>query len=259
MFKNSTILAVIILSIAIILSANTLSSSTVSIKNTGISSNTQDGYTNAISVSGDGSAVVDPDQVTLTVSIQKDGRVSSEIQSYINSKVTDVLQILNKYNIDEKNTKTASLSISPRYSYVDRKRIFDGYTGTQSLTVKIDYDITKQTNDAEKIIDEIVLLEDVLISNVSFALKDKTFAADLAREQAYKSAEQKAKQLADLSGVKLGKPISITDLSKQYNAVNYNETRAFAYGEDSAGYTPTQLQGGSLEFNSSLSVVYEIL
>jgi uncharacterized protein YggE len=93
-----------------------------------------------------------------------------------------------------------------------------------------------------------------IINSISFTLDEPEDYYEDARKDAMEDAEDKAQQLADLSGVKLGAPISITETTSYYNDDVYYDGR---YNEAIA--TPAAaISIGELEVTLSVAVVYNI-
>ena len=97
------------------------------------------------------------------------------------------------------------------------------------------------------------------MGNVSFDLNDstKTEKMNEARVLAVKDAENKAKGLADASGISLGKIINISE--SQLNSIrNYAvPTMAVGAGLDKA-VTQPDIQPGSTDLDVTVSLSFEV-
>ena len=92
------------------------------------------------------------------------------------------------------------------------------------------------------------------INSISFTVDDpKPFYAE-AREKAMKDAQAKAEQLADLGGVNLGKPTSISEGNGYYPVPRM-------YFDEAGGMAsapPTPISMGEMEISLTVHVVYAI-
>jgi uncharacterized protein YggE len=89
------------------------------------------------------------------------------------------------------------------------------------------------------------------VNSIQFALNDPTTSIDKAREIAMADANDIATQLAKLAGVKLGKPISISESSS---------TPPYpVYAKDAAGSaSSTPISAGTLDITLDVQVLYAI-
>lgn len=219
---------------------------------------TQDGMlTNSINVSGDGTSVTVPDLVIMSFTVQERDFSTKEAMRRTNEKMARVLEIVSANDVKEDKIKTTQLSITPRYDWTSEGSIFRGYDASQTLSVTMSY--SKEDVKPTIVLDEVSSIQGLRIDSVSFDFENKKKLAEEARELAYKSAYEKASQLAKLSGVNLGKPISIVDQSSQFNKSNMMDVASTyrAVGLESSA-PDTQIMAGELEHKISLQVVFAI-
>lgn len=117
-----------------------------------------------------------------------------------------IISLAKGLNIDAKDIQTTNLSINPEYDYNNGTQTIKGYRANHSLTLKI-----RKLDTVDAIIPKISFDNDIQISSMRYDIDDKTGFYSQARKLAYEKAEQKAKELASLAGVTLGKVISISD------------------------------------------------
>ena len=255
---DNKFLYALVIALGLIGGAYVLSNSHLNITTTQTSVGQDGSITNAISVTGDGTSVTEPDLVTLTVNITEKDFSTKQAMQKTNGKISQVMAIAKKYGVDDKKIKTTQLSIRPVYEWENDRSVFKGYEASQSLGIESKYD--KNSQNVSNILDEVASIDKVQIYGINFGFEDKKALAEQARELAYKSAEQKAMQLAKLSGVKLGKPISITDMSNQYNTTVSSDNFAKTMSIETFGASAptTQISGGELEHKVNISVVFAI-
>lgn len=254
--KNLYIFGVMIM-LSMLIGSYLLANASWSIRTTDTSVSKDGMLTNSINVSGDGTAIATPDLVTMSFTIEERDFSTKNAMKKANDKITQVLALVKKYGVKEEKVKTTQLSIQPRYEWTDERYLFKGYDAIQSLSVEMNY--SKDDVNAPSVLDETSSIEGVRINGITFDVQNKKVLAEEARELAFQSAKEKAEQLAKLSGITLGKPISITDMSAQYNetvAPMAMEAKAFDMLGSSA--PSTVLRGGELDHKISLQVVFAI-
>ena len=110
-------------------------------------------------------------------------------------------------------------------------------------------------DDASKVIDDAVSAggNNVVVQSIAFSIEDPTKLREAAREEAMKDVRARATQLARLSGVNLGGPISISEGSAVTPVTYLSAPRTGGAAEAS-----TPIQPGDLEIAVNVSVLYEI-
>lgn len=259
MENNKHLQSVIIISIAIILSAILISRTGIYIKNTGgVESNGK--ISNTISVSGDGKISAKPDMVQLNIGFQEKAYTSKEALLKINDKINSALKILKDNGISDSDITTSNLNIYTEYDYTTPSRRVIGQQASESLEVKIKKIDDKATK-AVKIIDELSTIDNIQMNGIYFDIEDKTALFSKAREMAFSKAEQKAQELAKFSKVKLGKPVSISDstydIAPVYRYSNVANFKTAAVSMDSAG-GGASIASGEMDITANLSILWGI-
>ncbi len=172
-------------------------------------------YPETFSVTGEGKASIAPDIATVDLGIITEGNIIDVIVEKNTNNMNAVLADIKTLGIAEKDIKTKSYSLQPRYDWTQTgKRIPQGYSLTQTIEVKI--------RDFAKIgkVLEIASTKDVNnIGDLQFAIDDLEKAKSIAREKAIINAKEKANLIAKQTGLKLKKIINI-----------YEDTGCGSYG-----------------------------
>ena len=92
------------------------------------------------------------------------------------------------------------------------------------------------------------------VNNVSFAVDEPEQFFDEAREKAVTDARERAEQLADLAGVELGDPLSISE-SRGGGPTPFPE---LAFADSGRGGSATPIAPGEGEITLSVSVLYAV-
>lgn len=227
------------------------------IKNIGTAT-TQDGkLTNTINVTGDGLVFAKPDMVTIQTSISQTKSTSREALETVNQKISQIQDILTNSGISKDDIQTTNLSIYTEYDWSGNLRKVLGQTASQSLTFDVK-NIDDKATKVSEIIDKIANVDDVTINSVDFGILNKETILSKARELAFDKAKQKAEELAKLGGVRLLKPVSITDSSfdtKQTDLINY-KSDSLALG--ASPISATNISTGQLQISLQVAVVFGI-
>ena len=249
----------VVVSIAIILSAMIISRTGIYIKNTGgVESNGK--ISNTISVTGDGKVSAKPDMVQLNIGFQEKASTSKDALAKVNTKIDSALKILKDNGIPDSDITTSNLNVYTEYDYNSGSRRVIGQQASENLEVKIKK-IDAKASKAVKIIDELSTIDNLQMNSIYFDIEDKTDLFSKAREMAFNKAEQKAKELAKLSKVKLDKPVSITDSTydvtpiARYSNVAQFKTAAVAIDSAAGG---SQISSGEMDISANLSILWGI-
>ncbi len=205
-----------------------------------------------ISVSGQGKVTAVPDIATLRLGIEAEEASVAEAQSRAAEAMDRVMTALTKNGVAKKDIQTQYFSIRrvTKWDRVMEEETVIGYRVTNIVTAKI-RDIDK----AGSIIDAVAEAGGDLtrIDSISFSVDDPSAYYEEARQKAMTEAKAKARQLAELAGVTLGKPTYISE-SMQIPYPKMMMERA-VMAEAAA---PTPISPGEMEISLSVQVVYAI-
>lgn len=198
-------------------------------------------------VSGEGKVVVVPDEATLQLGVTDQGRNLKTVQQSINMKMEQVGKSLKGMGIDEADIKTTGYNV---YSDYQEEGL---YRAQASLSVKI--------RDLDKVSEALDLVGTLGLDNVSgpvFGLSDQIMEKTTreAREMAIEKAKNKASELADLSGMKLGRIVNISEGGNGgYPVPMYSRDMAVSSTMEAKVETP--VEAGSSEVVVNVTLSYE--
>jgi len=199
---------------------------------------------NMISVSGKGEIFVKPDIAEISLSVRKEAISIAEVQKQAGEAINKVVVFLKSSGIEEKDIKTTNYSIYPRYDYLKQGQVFRGYVIDQTLNVKI-----RKIDEAGNILAGAVSAGANQVGGISFTVDNLEAVQRQARETAIKDAKEKAKQLAEDLGVRMGKLINY---SEGNNGVIYS-----MYDIKSAE-PALQIPSGENKVTVNVNLTYEI-
>lgn len=207
-------------------------------------------------VSGNGKASATPDIVILSLGVESEQPTVAAAQKDAVDAMNKVIQVLKSSGIADKDIQTRQYNIQQVTRWEDNssKLIIIGYRVSNMVDAKL-RDISR----AGAIIDNVASAggDLIRINGISFSVDDPAPYYKIAREKAVQAAMDKARQLSQTSGVKLGKVIYMDEGSYNIPVMRNTYMLKSAEGYD-AGSSPTPISGGELEFQATVQIVYEI-
>jgi len=203
-----------------------------------------------ISVSGTGDASGAPDLALLDLGVSTEGKTVKEARDAAATAMNAVNDALKGDGVADKDIQTRQFSIEPEYQYPDGTQELIGFRVTNIVEAKVrDLDRVGEVIDAAAAAGGDV----VQVQGLSFTIEKPEDLRAQARQEAMADARARAEGLADLAGVKLGKPLSVTE-----SAVNppspFMESAPAARGAEAA----TPIEAGQLEVSVTVDVLFAI-
>jgi uncharacterized protein YggE len=208
-----------------------------------------------ISVSGSGKVSAVPDTAVLRLGIEAQESSVAYAQERAAGAMTAVMSALDDNGIAEKDIQTQYFNIRKvtRWDEKQGKEMVIGYRVTNMVTAKI-----REMGKVGTVIDAVAGVGGDLtrIDSIGFTVEEPSAYYGEARQKAMADATSKARQLAELADVKLGKPVYIAENA----AYPYPVYRQDAY-ESMAGAPAmeTPISPGEMEITMNVQVIYEIL
>lgn len=202
---------------------------------------------------GEGKVTVTPDIASLMLGVTAQAETVAQAQSQAAGAMDKVTAALTDNGVDEKDIQTQYFSIDQvtRWDEETEQEIVVGYRVTNMVTAKI-----REIDKTGSIIDAVATAggDFTRINSINFSVDDPSAYYKEARQKAMADARAKAEQLAELAGVKLGKPTYISEWSSYpvYQRDVYYEAAAPAP-------MPTPISPGEVEISLTVQVVYAIL
>jgi uncharacterized protein len=162
----------------------------------------------AISVTGEATVSVPPDQAQIDAGVTSDAKTAREASDANNAAMGKVLLALKGAGIDEKDYQTSRLSLQPQYAQTrpSGPSAVTGYRASNHVTVKL-RDVTKVAST----IDLVIGAGANEFGGITFMVSQASKLLDEARDKAVADARRKAEIYAKAAGVTLGEPLSISE------------------------------------------------
>ena len=203
-------------------------------------------------VTGQGKVVAVPDIATIRLGIDAKDVSVADAQVQVTTAMNEVLKTLGRAGVAAKDIQTQHFSIQKvtRWDRSKEENVITGYRVTNIVTAKV-RDIDK----AGSTIDDVAKAggDLIRIDSIEFTVEDQTGDYQKAREAAIVDAATKAKQLAGLTGVSLGKVTYISESSFYAPIVQ----RA-AFAREETAIASTTINPGELEISLDIQVAYDI-
>jgi uncharacterized protein YggE len=210
-----------------------------------------------VTVSGTGTVSVEPDMVEMTVSVSETARTTRQAQEAVGKMVAQVLAILKDSGVGDKDIKTASLTFNPQYEWRSNRSVLVGQRAEQSIDFAV-RDIREDSEKVARTIDRLTGIDGIMMNQINFSVGDNTENFVRSRELAFEKAIQKAQQYAQLSGLKVGRVLNLSEdgtnaPSPIYGAGAINQFKVEALYDTAAS---TVLPSGQTEITTRISVTF---
>lgn len=204
-----------------------------------------------ITVSGNGSAEVEPDRAMLSMSISVQKKTLAAAQQGVADVTNKVLAMTDQFKIDRSQVDTTGATVRPDYRWNrdTEQQVFLGYTATRQITIEI--------ADFERLGEIMEAAVATGVNNVSPPQLDsskrrETYRQALAR--AADDARDNAQQLAASFGGKLGKALQVSSGSVRPAPMQNVRALGLADSEAAGSYN-----AADLTFNANVNVTFELL
>jgi uncharacterized protein YggE len=170
----------------------------------------------------------------------------SAVQNEANTIINSVSAAVKRLGINEKDIKTTNYSLYPNYDYRSSVQKITGYSINVNILVKV-----RDFSKINQVIDTGTGNGANQVGGLSFTFDDPEKYQTQARKIAIETAKKKASDIANASGIMLGKLINVQEGSGN----NYRPAPMMAATEKSDS---TQIEPGSSEIISSVTLNYEV-
>jgi uncharacterized protein len=201
-----------------------------------------------IAVSGIGDVKGTPDQAHLSAGVVTQGRTAAEALAANSRAMNQVFATLKRLNIPDRNIQTSNFMIMPVYDPNDNRppRAIVAYEVTNTVTVTV-----RGVANTGPVIDALVGAGSNRAAGIAFTIADPKPLEQTARRKAVADAVAKARILAEASGVRLGRIVTITESGGYMRPMPYMMHRA-------AASAATPVAAGEATVLVNVSIVYEI-
>ena len=208
---------------------------------------------NTIIVSDTGEVYTKPDLAITTFSVITEEKTVVEAMTKNTEKMNAIIAFMKEQLIEDKDLKTISFNVYPRYEWRERtaiypsgKRVLAGYEVRQALQVKI-----RDMKKIGEIIEGATESGANQTGDLQFTVDKQDELKKQAREQAIEKAKTKAKNLASQLGVKL---VRITNFHESSVIPRYYGLEKAAISDEQGA----QIEAGENKIAVTVTITYEI-
>jgi uncharacterized protein YggE len=206
----------------------------------------------SLSLSARGETQVQPDEASVSIGVQTKAATAAEAMSQNALAMHGVMAALKEKGLPDQAIQTAGVNLNPQYDYQpNQPPHLDGYLASNSVTVTVD-NLAK----LGPVIDAVTQGGANQINGVSFGLKDRRAAEDVARLAAVKDLRAKADLYAEATGYHLGRLIRLSEGGA--NTVVPVRVTAMA-APRLQGVPVTQVSPGELTVRIDINGSYELV
>jgi uncharacterized protein len=161
-----------------------------------------------VTVVGQGEVQGTPDTLTTDVSIEFLAPDVTTAMNQTSGRQQAVIDALVGSGIDRKDISTTQVSLQPQFG--DNNNNIVGYRASNSISVKI-----RKLDSASQALALIVSTggDATRINSVNYSIEDDSQLVKDARARAFNDAKDRAEQYAQLSGLSLGKVLTISEVA----------------------------------------------
>ena len=205
-------------------------------------------------VTGSGKVSAVPDIATLRLGIEAQEASVATAQSQAAEAMDRVMAALTDNGVAKKDIQTQYFNIRrvTKWDKVKEQEVVIGYRVTNMVIAKI-----REIDKIGSIIDAVAAAggDFTRIDSIGFSVDDPSAYYEEARQKAVADAEAKAKQLAELAGVRLGKPTYISE-STHLPPTIYRQD---VYEKVAGAPMETPISPGEMEISLTVQLAYAIV
>lgn len=207
--------------------------------------------TNTVSFSGEGKVLAKPDVAIVDFSIVTEAATSKAAQDANSEKSNKVADFLKKQKIEDKDVKTITYNIYPKYSYPRNEAPkIEGYRVEQAIRTKV-----RDLGSVSSVLDGVVAAGANQIGNLSFEIDEPEKLKEQARELAINDAKNKADTLKNQLGIKLSRIINFSEGVIGYPVPMYESAMLGKGGGIGGG---PSVPSGENEITVDVTITYQI-
>lgn len=212
-----------------------------------------------INVSGKGEITTTPDIATFSFTVTEEAATVGEAQKKATDKMNALLAYVKKSDVSDKDVKTLSYTIYPRYDYQGQtyynpgKQVLAAYVVSQTIELKV-----RKLENAGTLLTGIGEFGATNVSGLSFLVDKQDELVREARDKAITDAKNEAVKLAKALGVKLGSMTSFYESSPYYPISPIYYSRDMAAGNMMSEKAAPQIPSGENKIVSNVTITYEI-
>ncbi|MCU0426597.1 MAG: SIMPL domain-containing protein [Candidatus Kapabacteria bacterium] len=219
-----------------------------------------------ITVSGSAEIRVPPNEVVISIEVQKLNKDLPTAKKMNDETVAKILDLTRRFAVQKENVQTNYITVDMLYDVATEygkrlydadgveKRVFRGYNVSKTVIVRL-----TEISRFEDFFAELVKTGLSEVKNVTFGTSKLRENRDKAREQAMKAAKEKATAMAAAIGQGIGKAVKITEHSPTYSGfqAQQNVMNFSGNGSGTSEYEGSEtFAPGTIKVTAQVSVTF---
>ncbi len=221
------------------------------------------GQAGTITVTGEAEVTALPDIATVVITIRESAKTVPDAQKLAEAKIAVAIEALSGLGVEEKDQKTLSYVVNPKYENVaaaspiysgtvyNQKIV--GYEVSQMVEIKI-----RNIEQAGEIVGALGAANITEISGPSFTVEDMDGAQAEAKEMAIAEAREKAKATAKALHADLGEVMQFSEDAGGYYPMYYARDAVSLQSTKGAGVPEVSLPMGENVIKSRVTITYSL-
>jgi len=207
-----------------------------------------------ITVSGEGKVYAKPDIALVNLGVTTQGSTTEDVITKNTEKMNATIKAVKDMGVEDKDVQTTTYSLSPLYNYTEAAgRIFQGYILEQDVQVKI-----RDFEKVGEILQKATSAGANLTGNLQFTIDDPEQFKQEARAKAIEQAKSNAENLAQTSGIKLGKIINVYENYSYPVAYDSYSKLGMGGGISETAVPSPIIQPGQQEIEITINLTYQV-
>lgn len=214
-----------------------------------------------ISVTGDASVEVVPDEVIITLGVETSDLEMNVAKDQNDEIVRKAIEIAKSYGIDECDIQTNYINIEPRYEDYYEYQEFLGFYVQKTIVITL-----KDLSKFERLISDVLNQGVNYVHGIQFQTSEVEKYKEQARLEAIRKAREKAQMLAQALDMEIGAPTSIYENQTSWWSWNNNYwgyswaemSSCAGYYCDVSGQTQSPMAPGQISISASITVSFEL-
>lgn len=205
--------------------------------------------TTLLTVEAKGEVQRAPDIATVSAGVVTRAASANAALTENRQRMTRVVEALRQAGIDRADIQTRQLMLNPQYRYRENETpTIEAYEARNEVSITV-----RELDDVGPVLDALVAVGANQFNGPSFELEEPASALDEARQQAMRTARQRAELYAQAAGLSVRRIVSISESTAYMPPPMPVRTMAV---QEAAADTP--VEPGRLSMSADLTVVFEL-
>jgi uncharacterized protein YggE len=205
---------------------------------------------NTVTTSGEGKALVAPDQAEMSFGVAAEGANAKTVFADASKKADKIIAALKKAGVAAEDIQTSGVNLSPQWEYRNGDSIPKGYSASIDVRATI-----KEIANTGDVITAAVDAGAKNIGGPSFTLSEKSGSRIQAIEKAVADARARAEAMAKAAGKSVGEVLSISETGVTIPPIYYGDSFS---AKDALLRAAVPIEPGTLDITAGVTVVFEL-